>query len=104
MSALHGVMCPFFLFTGVKPMFEKVVFGHFVEVYGGTLNMSGESSLACIALYQVGNALGSWMFCLEHGDKEASEEIQQDQNGNHGTCGWSCQCHCYPRGSRCCMT
>ena len=48
-SALHVVTCPTFIFTGVKPMFKKV-FG------------SKERSLACIALYPVGNATGRWMF------------------------------------------
>ena len=38
-SALHSHLCPTFLFTGVKPSFQKVFglsFGDYVEVYDGT--------------------------------------------------------------------
>ena len=64
-SALHGVMSPAFLFTGIKQNYEKVfglAFGDYIEVYDGTTNMSWERSIPCIALYPVGNALGSWVF------------------------------------------
>ena len=37
-------------------------FGDYVEVYDGRTNTSRERSLACIALYPIGNAAGSWMF------------------------------------------
>jgi hypothetical protein len=64
-SALQGVMSPSCLFMGMKPVYERVFglsFGDYVEVYDGTTNTSRERSLACIALYPVGNAAGSWMF------------------------------------------
>jgi hypothetical protein len=64
-SALHGVMSPAFLFTGVKPNYQKVFglsFGDYDEVYGGTTNTSKERSVPCIALYTAGNASGSWFF------------------------------------------
>ena len=37
-------------------------FGDYVEVYVGTTNASKDRSLACIALYPVGNSMGGWMF------------------------------------------
>ena len=64
-SALQGVMSPAFLFTGVKPNYQKVfglAFGDYAEVYDGTTNTSKERSVPSIVLYPVGNALGSWVF------------------------------------------
>ena len=64
-SALQGVMSPAFLFTGVKPNYQKVfglAFGDYAEVYDGTTNTSKERCLPCIALHPVGNASGSWVF------------------------------------------
>ena len=61
-SALHGVMSPAFLFTGVKPNYQKVfglAFGDYAEVYDGTTNTSRARSIPCIALYPVGDAAGS---------------------------------------------
>ena len=64
-SALHSHLCPAFLFTGVKPIFQKVFglsFGDYAEVYDGTMNTSSARSVPCIALYPTGNASGSWVF------------------------------------------
>jgi hypothetical protein len=64
-SALQGVMSPSFLFTAMTPVYDRVFglsFGDYVEMYDGTTNTSRQRSLACIALYPVGNAAGSWMF------------------------------------------
>ena len=67
-SALQGVMSPSFLYTGMKPVYDRVFelpFGDYVEVYDGKTNTSRERSLACIALYSVGTRLeagcsGTW--------------------------------------------
>jgi hypothetical protein len=38
----------------------KFVFGDYIEAYEGTDNTSRPHSVACIALFPVGNATGSW--------------------------------------------
>ena len=58
-------MSPVFLFTGMKPVNDRVFglsFGDYVEVYDGTTITSRGRSIACIALYPLGKAAGSWMF------------------------------------------
>jgi hypothetical protein len=65
MSALDGVQCPTYLFTGVRPSFQKVfglAFNDYIEVYDGTTSTSRARSILCIALYPVGNLSGSWVF------------------------------------------
>jgi hypothetical protein len=52
------------LFTGIPVDYRKellVAFGDYVEAYEGTDNTSHARSSACIALYPVGNSMGSWV-------------------------------------------
>lgn len=63
-SALSDNMCPRVLFMGMPVDYKKklmVVFGDYVEVYEGTDNTSRARSSACIVLYPVSNASGSWV-------------------------------------------
>ncbi len=64
-SALDGTVCPKVLFTGLNPNYRKelsLAFGDYVEVHTGTDNTSRERSVPCIALYPIGNAMGTWQF------------------------------------------
>jgi hypothetical protein len=52
------------LFTGIPVDYKKellVAFGDYVEAYEGTDNTLRARSSACIALYPVGNSIGSWV-------------------------------------------
>ena len=62
-SSLSENVCPRVLFTGIKIDFRKELnlsFGDCVEAYENTDNTSAARSAACIALYPIGNAAGSW--------------------------------------------
>jgi hypothetical protein len=52
------------LFTGIPVDYKKELtcaFGDYVESYEGTTNMSRARSAACLALYPMGNSIGSWV-------------------------------------------
>jgi hypothetical protein len=69
MSALDGIVCPRVLFTGLKPNYRKelsLAFGDYVEVHAGMDNTLRERSVPCIALYPIGNSMGTWQFCNLH--------------------------------------
>jgi hypothetical protein len=63
-SSLSENICPRVLFTGIKVDFKKELnlsFGDYVEAYESTDNTSAARSAACIALYPISNAAGSWI-------------------------------------------
>jgi len=62
-SALSDNIAPRVAFTGMPIQYQKelkFMFGDYVEAYEGTDNTSRPRSAACIALFPVGNATGSW--------------------------------------------
>jgi hypothetical protein len=62
--SLSENVCPRVLFTGIPVDYKKellVAFGDYVEAYEGTDNTLRARSSACIALYPVGNSIGSWV-------------------------------------------
>jgi hypothetical protein len=68
-TALEDIITPNVAFTGIPIYYHKDVklaFGDYVEAYEGTDNTSCPRSAACIAVYPVNNAVGSWQdFTIE---------------------------------------
>jgi hypothetical protein len=62
-SALSENIAPRVAFTGMPVQYQKELrfaFGDYVEAHEGTDNTSRPRSAACIALFPIGNATGSW--------------------------------------------
>jgi flagellar motor protein MotB len=63
MSVLSDNTAPRVAFTGMPIQYQKdlkFAFSDYVEAYKGTDNTSRPRSVACIVLFSVGNATGSW--------------------------------------------